>query len=347
MFSVNTNAVFPEMFPTEKQRGEVNVFLKVFTMIAVIVASLVPTLIVDPLVPNTEDIIPDAVEAAQIHPNYIIAGIILYLIVVIMAFLFIFYAVKEKEEQTSDFQKRPGFFKSLKITFSNRTFIKFTLGNMLIWYCFNILLTVFPLFSVHVLGRTEGSLLIGLTLMIALLSAALFMPLQARIRRKIGTRKGLMIGMGIWILTLFPLVFLSNNDISRILSMFIFFTIGFGLSAALFFIDIIHGDVIDQDALNFGVRRAASYYGVNAFIHRFSMILGITTIYIIFSGTGWSEYSLITTNPFLIDLGLKSLMFIFPSLALVGSILFFKFFDLHGDKLKKMREELEKHPELK
>ena len=348
MFSVNTNAVFPEMFPTEKQRGEVNVFIKAFTMIAVILASLVPTFVIDPLVPDTENLIPDAEEAAQIAPNYVIAGIILSLIVLVMAILFIFFAVREKEEQSIDYQKRPGFLKSIKITFSNRTFIKFTLGNMLIWYCFNVLLTVFPLFAVEVLGRTEDqTLLIGITLMITLLSAAAFMPLQGWIRKKIGTRKGLMIGMGVWIITLFPLVLLSNNDISRTLSFVIFATIGFGLSAALFFIDIIHGDIIDQDALNFGVKRAASYYGVNAFIHRFSMILGISTIYIIFSGTGWSEYTLIPTDPFIIEFGLKSLMFIFPSIALIGSILFFKFYDLHGEKLEKMRRELEKHPELK
>lgn len=348
MFSVNTNAVFPEMYPTEKQRGEVNVFLKSFTMIAVILASLVPTIFIDPLVPDTENLISDELEAAQIAPNYVTSGIILCLIVLVMAILFIFFAVREKGEQSSDYQKRPGFFKSIKITFSNRTFIIFTLGNMLIWYCFNVLLTVFPLFAVEVLGRTEDqTLLIGITLMLTLISAALFMPLQARIRKKIGTRKGLMLGMGIWIITLFPLVFLSNNEISRTLSFLVFASIGFGLSAALFFIDIIHGDIIDQDALNFGVKRAASYYGVNAFIHRFSMILGITTIYIIFSGTGWSEYTLIPTDPFIIELSLKSLMFLFPSIALIGSILFFKYYDLHGEKLEKMRQELEKHPELK
>ncbi len=346
MFSVNTNAVFPEMFPTEEQRGQVNVFIKAFTMIGIILASLVPTFIIDPLVPNKEDAIPDTFEAAQIHPNYIIAGIILCVIVLVMAILFVFFAVKEKEEDQSDFQKRPGFFESLKITFSNKTFIKFTLGNMLIWYCFNVLLTVFPLFSVEVLGRTQGSLLIGITLMLALLSATFFLPLQEWIRKKVGTRKGLMIGMGIWIITLFPLVFLSNNDISRILSMVIFVTIGFGLSAALYFIDLIHGDVIDQDALNFGVKRAASYYGVNAFIHRFSMILGITTIYIIFTGTGWEGYS-INVDPALIDLGLKLIMFVFPAIALVGSIIMFKLYDLHGEKLENMRNELEKHPELK
>lgn len=351
MFSVNTNAVFPEMFPTEKQRGAVNVFIKAFTMIAVILASLIPTFIVTPsLVPTTDPLVDPvgyAADVASIQSKYIISGIVLAGIILITAILFIFFGVKEKEEQISDFEKRPGFFKSLKITFSNRTFIKFTLGNMLIWYCFNVLLTIFPLYAVYVLGRTEGSLLIGITLMLALLSAAFLMPVQAKIRKRYGTRKGLMIGLAIWIITLFPLVLLSNNDISRILSFLVFITIGFGLSSALFFIDIIHGDVIDQDALKFGIKRAASYYGVNAFIHRFSMILGITTIYIIFSGTGWSSYVPVVADPLLREIGIKVLMFLFPSIALVGSILFFKFYDLHGEKLEQMRQELEKHPELK
>jgi len=351
MFSVNTNAVFLEMFPTEKQRGDVNVFIKAFTMVAVILASLIPTFIVTPsLVPTTDPLVDPvtyAAEVASIQNKYIISGIVLAVIILITAILFIFFGVKEKEEQISDFEKRPGFFESLKITFSNRTFIKFTLGNMLIWYCFNILLTIFPLYAVYVLGRTKGTSLIGITLMLALLSAAFLMPIQARIRKRYGTRKGLMIGLGIWIITLFPLVLLSNNEISRTLSLFVFITIGFGLSAALFFIDIIHGDVIDQDALKFGIKRAASYYGVNAFIHRFSMILGITTIYIIFSGTGWSSYVPVVADPLLREIGIKALMFLFPSIALIGSILFFKFYDLHGEKLEKMRQELEKHPELK
>jgi GPH family glycoside/pentoside/hexuronide:cation symporter len=351
MFSVNTNAVFPEMFPTEKDRAAINVFLKSFTMIAVIIASLVPTFVISPLVPTLDKLDPGyAAQVASIKSMYIMAGIILFVVVLIMAILFVFFSVQEKDEDTTAFEKRPSFIQSLKTTYSNRTFIKFTLGNMLIWYCFNILLTVFPLFAVYILGHVEGSLMIGITLMIVLLSAAIFMPIQSRISSKIGTRKGLMMGLGIWIITLFPLILLSNNELSRILAMVIFFTMGFGLSAALFYIDIIHGDIIDEDALKFGVKRAASYYGVNAFIHRFSTILGITTIAIIFSGTGWSEYIPNITDPsllFLRDIGLKALIFVFPAIALVGAILFFKFYDLHGDRLEKMREELQKHPELK
>ena len=345
MFSVNTNAIFPEMFPTVKQRADVNMFLKSFTMIAVIIASLVPTFVISPLVPD-DPLVPDVIEAAAIKPMYITAGLILFIIVLIMSILFIFFSVKEKEEDTTVFEKRPGFFKSLKVTFSNKTFIKFTLGNMLIWYCFNLILTVFPLYAFHILGYDQGALMIGVTLMIGLLFAAIFMPVQIRIRAKFGTRKGLMIGLGIWIITLFPLILLSDNEISRTLAMVIFFTIGFGLSAALFYIDLLHGDVIDEDALKFGVKRAASYYGVNAFIHRFSTILGITTIAIIFSGTGWSEYESVL-DPVLRDLGLKALIFIFPAIALIGSILIFKTYGLHGERLKNMRKQLEEHPELK
>ena len=348
MFSVNANAIFPEMFTTEKERAGVNIFIKSFTMIAVILASLVPTFVISPLVPKLDKLDPGySAEVASIKLNYIIAGAILFFIVLIMAILFIFFSVKEKDEETTDFKKRPEFFESIKVTFSNRTFIKFTLGNMLIWYCFNVLLTVFPLYAVFVLGITEGSLMIGIILMIALLSAALFQPVQSRIRSKIGTRKGLMIGLAIWIGTLFPLTLLSDNAMSRTLAMFIFFTIGFGLAAALFYIDLIHGDIIDQDALRFGIKRAASYYGVNAFIHRFSTILGITTIYIIFTGTGWSSYEPITADPTLTILGLKALIFVFPAIALVGSIICFKFYDLHGEKLEEMRRLLEEHPELK
>ncbi|MFW9772532.1 MAG: MFS transporter, partial [Candidatus Thorarchaeota archaeon] len=329
---------------------DVNVFIKSFTMLAVILASLIPTFIITPLAPTIDpetSPIGYVEQVAKIQFEYIFAGIVLSVIIGVMATIFIFLGVKEKEEQRTDFEKRPGFFKSLRITFSNKTFLKFTFGNMLIWYCFNVLLTVFPLYAVHVLKRGEGDLLIGVTLMLALLFAAFFMPLQSWIRKKLGTRKGLMIGMGIWIITLFPLILLSDNELSRTLSFVVFATIGFGLSAVLYFIDLIHGDIIDQDALKFGVRRAGSYYGVNAFIHRFSMILGITTIYIIFSGTGWSKYEPIVADPVLREIGIKLLMFVFPSIALIGSILFFKSYGLHGEILEKMRAELKEHPELK
>ena len=215
----------------------------------------------------------------------------------------------------------------------------------MIWYCFSVLLTVFPLYAVFVLGIEKDSFLVGIILMLCLLSGAIFIPLQNKIGKKIGMRNGMMLALGIWIITLFPLVLLSNNDISIIIAMVAFACSGFGLAGALFYIDILHGDVIDQDSLKFGVKRSASYYGINALIHRISTILSITTIALVFSGTGWAGYD---PNPGVnVIIGLKLLMFLFPAIALIIAIIFWKLYELHGETLIKMREELAKHPEIK
>ena len=127
--------------------------------------------------------------------------------------------------------------------------------------------------------------------------------------------------------------------------MIVFAASGFGLSSALFYIDILHGDVIDQDSLKHGVRRSASYYGINALIHRISTILSITTIALVFSVVGWAGYD---PNPGVdVIFGLKLLMFVFPAIALTISIICWRLYELHGDELKRMREELAKHPEIK
>jgi len=341
MFDVNVNAIFPEMFPTEKERASTNMFLKGLTLIAVIVASVVPTLIIHPLVPLTKS----PSEVARIKSMYITAGIVLAVITGALSIPFMLFAIDEKEEIAAQFEKRPGFINSLKFTLKNKTFVKFVIANTMIWYCFTILLTVFPLYAVFVLGIEEESFLIGIILMVALLAAALFIPLLKKIGTKFGMRNGLILGLIIWIIALFPLVLLSKGD--ALIAIIVFGCIGYGLASAIYYIDIIHADVIDQDALKFGVKRSASYYGINAFIHRVSSILSIVTIALVFSGTGWSSYTPVTDNPELIVLGLKLLMFVFPALALIIAILFFLSFELHGENLKKMREELAKHPELK
>ena len=66
----------------------------------------------------------------------------------------------------------------------------------------------------------------------------------------------------------------------------------------------------------------------------------MSTIAIVFTGTGWAGYD---PNPSVdVIIGLKLLLFLFPSIALVFAIFFLKSYDLHGEKLAKMREELQK-----
>lgn len=338
MWDCNCNALFPEMFRTVDERGKVNVFIKALTVLGIILASL-PSLILSPLAPITGT--PE--ELAIIKTNYIIAGIILAVITFLTAIPFLLKGINENAESQEDFARRPKFFESLKITFKNKTFVRFVVANTMVWYVFNTLITIFPLYFVHVLGIGEGSFIITISLVLALLVAAFILPVHRRLSKRFGTRNAFMITLAIWIILLIPYLLLGSGDL--IAGVIITAAQGFALSGALFYVDILHGDVIDEDALKFGIKRSASYYGINAFVHRISTILSISTIAIIFSGTAWAGgYDPVAGIDVII--GLKLIIMLFPAIGCGIAILFLKFYDLHGDKLTQMREELRKHPEL-
>ncbi len=337
MYSVNTNALFPEQFPDAKERAKVNQFIKSFTVLAVILATMIPFLVIGPLAPGPEVTITLAIRQTY-QLSYIITGVIMALVVIIPGLIFIKYGVKEPKEDHKSFKQRPSFLSSLKFTLKNRNFLKFTIANMFIWTCFSILLMVFPLYSIFVLGFSEGALLTSLSLMLALIIAACTLPLHKRIGERIGSRNGLMLALGLWIGILLPFMFLTDSVSMQYISIGVTALQGIPLGGALFFVDLLISDVVDQDELKFGVKRSASYYGINAFVHRFSIIISISVIALVFSGASWSSFSAWVPGTEVI--ALKILMFVCPALACACAILFLRWYDLHGKKLKDMREKL-------
>jgi GPH family glycoside/pentoside/hexuronide:cation symporter len=206
------------------------------------------------------------------------------------------------------------------------------------WYVLSMLTTIFPLYAIFVLGAGRGSLFIGLSLMLTFIVAALTMPIHRKIGQKLGMRNAFILSLVIWIITLVPFVLFGEGDL--MLGMIATAIVGFGMAGTIFFFDILMGDVVDEDYVEHGVKRSASFYGTNAFIHRFSIILVMSTIALVFTGTGWAGYD---PNPGIdVIIGLKLLLFLFPSIALVIAILFLRSYDLHGEKLAKMREELQR-----
>ncbi|MHA1793940.1 MAG: MFS transporter, partial [Promethearchaeota archaeon] len=175
MYNVNVNSLFPEMFPTESERASTNVFVKAFTVIGLIFAFIVPTLIISPMVPLPTST-PD--EIARIPSMYVSTGFLLFLITITTGVFFVSFGIKEKHETQKEFEKRPSFLGSLKITLKNKNFIKFVLANTFIWYNFGMLPTIFPLFSVYVVGIEKDSLVSGIALMMAFLLAIPFFPIH-------------------------------------------------------------------------------------------------------------------------------------------------------------------------
>ncbi|MCJ7648849.1 MAG: MFS transporter [Candidatus Lokiarchaeota archaeon] len=339
MFDVNVNAIFPEMFPNEKKRASANLFIKGLTVVALILSSLIPMIFID-------DYVPEITAIPLAKSQYFTMAIVIAVFTLIISIPFLLKGIEEKVERAEDFEKRPSFFQSLKITLTNKTFIKFVVANTAVWYCFSILPMIIPIYAEFVIGGTlfagGGSLIVGIALMLAFVIAALVLPIHKKLGFKYGMRKAFMITLGVWICTLFPFLFITGESF-QIAFILLIALQGFPLSGALFYVDILHADVIDEDAVKFGVKRSASFYGINAFIHRISIILVILTIGLMFGNIGWDkQFDPLPSDPFLVILGLKAIMVIFPSIALLIGLLAMKSYGLHGERLERVREEVKK-----
>ncbi len=336
MFDVNVNALFPEMFPNMKQRAATNLLIKGLTVVALILSSLIPMIFITDLVPETA--------AIPVTKNeYFTMAIVVAVFTLIISIPFLLKGIEEKVEIAEDFEKRPSFFQSLKITLTNKTFVKFVVANTAVWYCFSILPMIIPIYAKYVIGGDlfagKSSLIVGISLMLAFIIAALVMPIHKKLGFKYGMRKAFMITLGIWICTLFPFLFITGEAF-QIAFILLIALQGFPLSGALFYVDILHADVIDEDAVKFGVKRSASFYGINAFIHRISIILVILTIGFMFGNIGWDKQYIPAIDPSLVIIGLKAIMVVFPSIALVIGLLAMKSYGLHGERLESVREKL-------
>ena len=230
-------------------------------------------------------IISDYSDPASI-PQYQEFGIIAGIIVSIGVILFLLFEPREREEFKQDYKKAFGFFGTIKHCFKSKSFRYYVISECCNWFVFGMLPTIVPLYAKYVLNVSDAlltSLLLGLTF----ISATIFMTiLWKAVVRKIGNRKAWIISMSIWIITLIPLFFINN----LISGMIVFSLIGMGLSGSFFIIDLVVADIVDEDETVTGMRREAGYYGVNAFVLRFSNAFVILAIGSVFSTVGWLTF---------------------------------------------------------
>ncbi|MFX0073092.1 MAG: MFS transporter, partial [Candidatus Hermodarchaeota archaeon] len=147
----------------------------------------------------------------------------------------------------------------------------------------------------------------------------------------------------IWILSLIPFLFIQD----KFQGMVVLFFFGMGMAGPIYIIDLILSDIIDEDEVVTGTRREAGYYGVKAFIYKFSSVFVFLTIGLVFTNIGWAVYEPDKVTPEVI-FGLRALMFIFPAIALVISLIFISKYPLHGEKLVSIKKKLQEiHAEKK
>ncbi|MBD3340851.1 MAG: MFS transporter [Candidatus Lokiarchaeota archaeon] len=325
MYDLNYCALFPEMFQDLEQRAKASAIKQVFTVVGLIFAFIIPTLI-----------IPDLTSDKYLF-NYMVAAIVMTVFILIGASILIKFGIQERSEFSEDFKTAPPILKSLKFSLKNKNFRIFIVMNLCYWYVVGMLPIITPLYGRFVLGIGEGeAYLLGLLLGIAFLSAAGFMPFWRYVAIKLGMKRGVMLSIITLIVTLAPFLFISNVSTS----FFAFFFVGLGISGAIYFGDIILSAIIDQDELEIGTRRDGGYFGINALITKLSTIIVIITIGFVFNTVGWAVFDPVATEN--IIFGLRSLMFIFPAIALVIGLVAFHRFPITKEKYELLKLDIEK-----
>ena len=327
MFNLNYNALFGEMFIEMEDRAETGRLRGMFVSISLILAIVLPTILIEDLT-NKRGL-------SKTPDEYILSGIIAACIIVITYLITLKWGVRNPKEFTKDHENSKSFIETLKFTFKNRAFLIFLIPALATWMCIGLLPTVIPLFATFVLQVTEeNSILTGVLLLAAFLAAGISMPLWAKIRKNKGARISGIVAMIAWAIPL--MVFIYMPDFTSGLIVMIF--AGIGVGGCIYFYDQCLAEIIDEDEIKYGTRRAGSYYGIINFTIRLSVIINFVIIGVLFTSADWQEY---TPNPG-IDVAniLRFLVGWLPLILFTIGAIGLYFYPIHGKRLEDNRKKL-------
>ncbi|TFG06891.1 MAG: MFS transporter [Promethearchaeota archaeon] len=324
-YSMGQASMFPELFKNEEERTKANSIRQIFTILALIVAFVMPTF----FIPKLDD--------PRYYSNYMFAGIAAATLIFVFGLIFIKFGTKIPAEFTEDYKTAPPFFTSLKMSLKKKSFRWYVIVHFCNWFVYSILPTVFPLYASFVLGFGEGeSILIGGLLALIFISAVFFMLIWRVVVLKVGIKKGIIISQFVFIIALIPYMFITDFFGALIASILV----GFGLAGSLLYLDILIAVVMDEDELETGTRRAGGFLGISTFILRFASVVMIISISLVFNSVGWATFD---PNPGSnVILGLRLLMFAFPAAALVIGIIAASVFPINKTRYEEIKGQLEK-----
>jgi GPH family glycoside/pentoside/hexuronide:cation symporter len=318
MIAVPLDCLFPELYSTEEDRAQVNIYRQIFSVLGIIGAFLIPSIFIGEI---------------SDREGYLISGIIITIIGAVTLLISLKWGITEREEFKLDSHHEFGYFEGLKSTFKNRAFVLYTIMLVAFEYIQLLQATIMPQFSKFVLNE-ESTLASGILLGLNQIVAIASMVIWSKIGFKLGSKKGYFIAVCILLLSLIPLFFIKDLN-SAILVVSIS---GIGFGGLLYFTTLLIADIIDEDELKTGVRREGSFFGPTNFFMRITGIFSILTISLVFSSTGWEEY---TPNPGVdVIFGLRLLMVVFPMIAAGILGLSILLYPLSKNKVLEIKKEM-------
>ena len=315
MVALPFDALFPELYNSEEERAEVNTIKQILAISGLILAFLVPGMLI----------------TLEERSGYLVNGIVTSILVGISLIVAIKWGVIEREEFKFDHEHEFGFIKGLKYALKNKGFILYTIMFFLYEYILLVLSTTVPLYAKHVLAVDDTlltSIMLGAMFLVGIFTVIIWQKLDI----KLGSRKAYAVAVICYFIATIPLLLVDTYETAILVVIFM----GFGFGGMLYFVYLIIADVIDEDELKTGVRREGTFFGITNFFMRLAMVFSILTVGLVFTSTGWEEY---TPTPGVDEiLGLKLLVTLFPGLALGVTLLCLYFYPYPKERVQEIKK---------
>lgn len=316
--SVPYISLFPELFPTLRERTEVSIYRQIASVVGTALGLAVMPLLVSGI----------GARAGTLG-GWSGAGIVLGAIGA--ASLGVSLLGSREPARVEPAHSMP-LLQAFKATLVNRSFLTYMVADLMINFIWSWLSAMVPFFCKYVIGAStaETSLLFAGMFITALV----LYPVWRAVALRLGSRATLALSVGLFVLFLLPVLVVKTMP--QAIAMMLL--VGSGHSGITLVREILLGDVIDQDELATGRRREGSYFGVCAFIERLVLVLigGATGLVLVLSRY---DAAAATQAPS-VSLGIRLGMVILPLLALAILLVALRFYPLGKQRVQELKEKL-------
>jgi len=323
------SALLPELTESDMERGEFQKYAGLFYLLGVIIGFVVPEL----LRPKAGQ-----VSLLPLYIGVIAVGVIGTIFIIIPTYRF-----KERPEFTQ-VDEPLGLVDSFKYTFKSKSFLIVACANFMSIFMQSVLLGLMFYLGDYVLR--VSTLYLVLALFVGLIIGTLIANMLAG---KLGVVKANQTLLIISACFLIAVPFIPNPLIYICL-----FFAGFGISGPLVLTNVLFAQIVDEDETKSGVRREASFFGVNAFITKPAQSLAIALAAILLQMSGFLPArggEIVVDQPESAIFMIKIIVGFLPGVALLIGALILHWYPLKGDYLIEVQEKVlkmheEKHAKL-
>ena len=323
------SALLPELTESDMERGEFQKYAGLFYLLGVIIGFVVPEL----LRPKAGQ-----VSLLPLYIGVIAVGVIGTIFIIIPTYRF------EERPEFTQVDEPLGLVDSFKYTFKSKSFLIVACANFMSIFMQSVLLGLMFYMGDYVMR--VSTLYLVLALFIGLIIGTLFANMLAG---KLGVVKANQTLLIISACFLIAIPFIPNPLIYICL-----FFAGFGISGPLVLTNVLFAQIADEDETKSGVRREASFFGVNAFITKPAQSLALALAAILLQMSGFLPArggQIVLDQPESAIFMIKIVIGFFPGVALLIGALILHWYPLKGDYLIEVQEKVlkmheEKHAKL-